>query len=319
MGASRHACLLRPANSSSSSQRPLVVWFHPGGAGSADTLDSETQLLVKSAAFDLTNDASRPGFTLLSIQGRNLRFPTLAPRDGHHHDFYYRELSSPSANPDVAAADAFIDAVVLEGIVDASRIYVMGWSNGAFFAQLYAIARHTTTTPEGNRVASASVFAAASPFDDVRWDVFDNEPLDVNDTSCKLADIPASLVPIQILYRTADAAVACNSVQAVCFKTEPGYNTEKWISDASNRLQIRGLRIGGIESNIGVTQDTDALVCTDYSLVCPVVDCLQDAFGDGCLSLVNHLRWPDGIYGNSSSTRDRETDMLLFLKNNSLQ
>ncbi|NOX49644.1 MAG: hypothetical protein GXP16_03795 [Gammaproteobacteria bacterium] len=298
--------------------RPLVVWFHPGGAGSADTASLETDLLAKVESFDLSDDLTQPGFTLLSIQGRNLRFPTAAPRDGHHHDFYYRDLNSPSMNPDIANADAFIDAVVQEGIVNTDRIYTMGWSNGAFFAQLYAISRHTATTPSGNRIASASVFAAASPFDDVRWDVFANQPLDNNDTTCKLPDIPSSSVPIQIVYRTSDAAVACNSVQASCFRTEPGYNTENWISEAINRVQIQGLRIAGIESNAGAAQDTDAQACTDYSLNCPVVNCAQVPTGNGCLSLVNHQRWPDGIYGNASSNVDREVDMLIFLRNNSL-
>lgn len=318
MGASRHACIIRPSQASSISRRPLVVWFHPGGAGSADTVELETQLLSKAPVFDLTNDVSNPGFILLSIQGRNLRFPTASPRDGHHHDFYHRDLNSPSANPDIANADAFIDAIVEEGIVNTDRIHVMGWSNGAFFAQLYAIARHTTTTPGGNRIASAAVFSAASPFDDVSWDVFDDEALDGDDTSCKLPDIPVSSVPVLMVYRTSDAAVACNSVQSSCFQTEPGYDTEQWISDASNRIQIQGLRIGGIEPSAVVAQDTDAFMCSDFSLNCPVVNCQQDPNGDGCLSLINHLRWPDGIYGSASSGVDREIDMLQFLKDNSL-
>ena len=57
--------------------------------------------------------------------------------------------------------------------------------------------------------------------------------------------------------------------------------------------------------------------CTDYMGNCPAVDCINDPAGDGCLSLINHLRWPDGDYNNPTAfVMDREPDMLLFLKNN---
>jgi poly(3-hydroxybutyrate) depolymerase len=83
-----------------------------------------------------------------------------------------RNLDSPSTNPDIARVDALIDTVVGQGMVDSRRIYVMGWSNGGFFAQLYVLARHATATPDGQRVAAAAVFAAANPFEDIRWDPF---------------------------------------------------------------------------------------------------------------------------------------------------
>jgi len=320
IGYTRHACIVRPSGASNTSKRPLVVWFHGGGDGSADDAATTTQLVAKAGNFDLTGDVARPGFTLLAVQGRNLRFPTAAPRDGHHHDFYYRDLDSPSTNPDIANVDAFIDAVVQEGIVDTNRIYVMGWSNGAFFSQMYAIARNTTTTPGGNNVASAAVFSAASPFDDISWNVLDNEALDSNDSSCALQNIPSSTVPIQMVYRTSDSAVACDTAQATCFQTEPGYVTEQWINDASNAgIPIQGLRIGGLESGASATQDADAPNCTDFTGSCPVVDCSNSPLNDGCLSLINHLRWPDGDYTNANAfVMDREPDMLLFLKNNPL-
>ena len=320
MGFARYACIVRPGGASSTSKRPLVVWFHGGGDGSADDAATITRLASKASNFDLTGDVSAPGFVLLAIQGRNLRFPTAAPRDGHHHDFYYRDLNSPSTNPDIANVDTFIDSIVEEGIIDTNRIYVMGWSNGAFFSQLYAIARHTTTTPGGNNVASAAVFSAASPFSDISWDVFDNVAVDGNDSSCELPSIPTSSVPIQMVYRTSDSAVACDTAQATCFQTEPGYITEQWLADASSAgIPIEGLRIGGLESGASATQDADAPNCTDYMGSCPVVDCINNPLGAGCLSLVNHLRWPDGDYDNSGTFfMDREPDMLQFLKSNPL-
>ena len=317
LGFTRDACIRRPPGASASSQRPLVLWFHPGGAGTADLAATETGLINKADTFDLTGDPARPGFILVSVQGRNLRFPTAAPRDGHHHDFYYRDLDSPSTNPDIANVDALIDALLQEGIVDPDRIYVVGWSNGAFFSQLYAIARHTTPTAGGNRVASAAVFATANPFGDVSWDPF-NETINDGSTSCNLA-IPLSTVPIHIVHRSSDAAVACDTIQAACFSTEPGYTTDQWITQATQAgLPVTGLLLGGIESGSVAALDVEALGgCTDYSGGCPLGDCKTDLFGDTCLSFVNHTRWPDGVYNNFPFTGiDREIDMLQFLRNN---
>jgi hypothetical protein len=169
-------------------------------------------------------------------------------------------------------------------------------------------------------VASASVFSEAPPFDNICWNVLDNEALDSNDSSCKSLNIPSSTVPIQLVYRTFDSAVACDATQAVYFQTEPGYDTEQWLSDATNAgIPIQGLLIGGLESGASATQDADAAACTDYMGNCPVLDFTNDPTGDGCLSLINHLRWPDGDYNNPTAfVMDRQPDMLLFLKNNPL-
>ncbi len=311
LGFARHACIYRPSGASAASKRPLILWFHPGGQGSADLAGSQTGLLAKAGSFDLTGDA-RPGFILVSVQGRNLRFPTAQPRDGQHHDFYYRDLGSPSANPDIANADALIDAMVAEVIVDTSRIYDAGWSNGGFFSQLYAIARRDTATAGGNRIAAAAVFAAADPFEGISWDPFNEASIDDGD-ACRLPDYPASGVPILIVHRTADSAVACDAVQAACFSTEPGYTTTQWLTDANLAgLHVQGLLIGGLET--GAALDTNMVACTDYSAACPVGDCSTAPYSDGCLSLVNHLRWPDGVYDNQPTDGvDREVDMLQFL------
>ena len=311
LGFTRHACIYRPPGASALSRRPLILWFHPGGAGSADLAGSETGLLAKAASYDLTADVSRPGFILVSVQGRNLRFPTAAPRDGQHHDFYYRDLRSPSANPDIANADALIDALVAENLVDPNRIYVAGWSNGAFFSQLYAIARHDTATPGGSRVAAAAVFAAANPFAGISWDPF-QETSAVDGDACGLTTYPVSDVPIFIVHRTADSAVACDAAQAECFATEPGYTTTQWLTDANLAgLSVQGLLVGGLEA--GAALDADATACTDFGAACPVGDCSTAPLSDACLSLVNHLRWPDSVYNRPPNGIDREVDMLEFL------
>lgn len=311
LGFTRHACIYRPSGASATSKRPLILWFHPGGQGSADLAGSEAGLLAKAENYDLTGDMSRPGFVLVSVQGRNLRFPTAAPRDGQHHDFYYRDLRSPSSNPDIANADALIDAMVEEDIVDTNRIYVAGWSNGAFFSQLYAIARRDTATAGDNRIAAAAVFAAADPFAGISWDPFSETSTEDGD-ACRLATYPVSDVPILVVHRTADSAVACDAAQAACFATEPGYTTMQWLYDANQAgLQVRGLLINGLETSASL--DADANSCTGYSAACPVGDCSTAPSSDACLSLVNHLRWPDGDYNNPPDGLDREEDMFQFL------
>ena len=311
LGFERHACIYRPPGAATMSPRPLLVWFHPGGEGSADLAQSETGLLAKAANYDLSGDPLRPGFILVAVQGRNLRFPTTEPRDGQHHDFYFRDLSVPSTNPDIANADALIDALVQEGVVDTNRIYVSGWSNGGFFSQLYAVARHDTATPGGNRVAAAAVFAAANPFSGITWDPFNETPA-ADGAACQYPDPPAIDVPIQIVYRTADAAVACDEVQAACFNTEPGYTTSQWVTNANAAgMSLTGRVIRGLELHSNL--DQDAMSCTDYSTGCPVIDCDTMPFQDGCLSVINHLRWPDGDYNNPPAGTNRENDMLQFL------
>ena len=45
LGFTRHACIVRPNGASSTSRRPLIVWFHGGGDGSADDAATTTQLV----------------------------------------------------------------------------------------------------------------------------------------------------------------------------------------------------------------------------------------------------------------------------------
>ena len=316
-GFKRYACLYRPPQTSENSKRPLVLWFHPGGEGSADLLAEQTHLLEKAETFDLTGDDARPGFVLAAIQGRNLRFPTLAPRDGRHHDFYFRDLASPSGNPDIANADQVIDTLAAQGIIDVNKIYVMGWSNGAFFAQMYAIARHETPTRGGYHVAAGSVFAGGDPFGDIRWDPL-NETEYSDGPSCQLTSYPVSAVPLQIVYRSCDAEVACNAQQQSCFNSEPGYSTRSWLNDSGALgFSVQGDLIGGLED--GKTLDENASSCSDIGPSCLPVSCSILDPSDECLCLVNHLRWPDGVYDSAPefSGQDPELDMLAFLRDNS--
>ena len=315
-GTERYACVYTPPDALDA-PRPLVVFLHPGGEG-ADTV-IETSLLEKAVDVSLSDPEGPDGFVLAAVQGRNLHFPTSAPRDGRHHDFYHRDLGSPSSNPDVAALDALIDELMETGTVDANRIYIMGWSNGAFYGQLYAIARHLETTPAGNRVAAAAVYAAADPFDDIQRDPFSEAPHE--GPSCKLDELPSSNVPILLTYRTCDFATPCGAGGDECFGSEPGFVTSDWLEAAATALpNLSGRLIGGVE--LGPLSDGPAAMCSPVAENCddppdPERPCFQNADGVSCVCLLNHLRWPDGEYAGGSGI-DSEPGMLAFLRGNPL-
>jgi pimeloyl-ACP methyl ester carboxylesterase len=287
-GVQRFACLYEPPDATPVSKRPLVVWLHGGGAGSADNVYDATSIRSKAIDYDLTGDPERPGFFLLSVQGRSLRYPTTVPRDGHHHDFYYRDLGSPSSNPDIANVDVLIDELAASGRVDRQRIYVMGWSNGGFFSQMYAIARHTRLTPGGNRVAAAVAFTAADPFHNTREDQW---------PSCQLDPYPTSTVPILLVSRSCDI-VACDEEQLDRFgidRPAPGHVVATWQSDLSAKVRDPNVW------RLTVTGDGRVTDECSHSLLCtPAV------------ATLNHLRWPDGVADRSG--RDHEPAMLDILR-----
>ena len=263
---------------------PLVLWFHGAGGAAGDVYDY-TSVREKAASVAL---GDVPGFVLVSIQGRNLHWPTVDARDGSHHDIYHRAVGAPSGNADVALADEIVDNLVSSGTVDPQRIYAMGWSNGGFFAQLYAIARRETPSAGGNRVAAAAVFSAADPFDDARLDA---------DPSCQLDPYPRSSVPIFVVGRACDL-VACDEPQADGLRDDgyalpPGAVVSTWLDDLKSKVGASPERrigdFGGDE----------------------VDECTAAAWCGLAAATVNHVMWPDGV--SDGSGNDHEADMLDFL------
>jgi hypothetical protein len=312
----RHACVARPGGASAADPRPLVLFFHPGGADGADTLALSTQLLTRYESYDWGN--GQRGFFVAAIHGRNLHYPTLASRDGRHHDFLFRDLDYPSRNPDIAAIDTLVARLLREG-VDPNRVYVMGWSNGGFFGQLLAIARHRVTGA-GYRVAAASVFATADPFAGVERDPRTDEELST--PACGLLDVPPSSVPIQLVYRSCDLAVPCGASQLGCFGGEPGYDTTAWLTRAAGHLSITPLLIGGYDRGASGF-NRDAVACHDLGGSCPpprTTACTTTSRDIDCLCYFNHLIWPDGVADGTGSMAgpDREADMLAFLASHPL-
>lgn len=287
-GTPRYACYYVPAGASRVSPRPLLIWLH-GGEGSAEDLYNHTSLREKAHSFAL--GGGERGFVLVAVQGRNIHYPTGHPpgsREGRHHDIYYRDLSAPSTNPDVQFLDHLVDTLVARGVVDPRRIHVMGWSNGGFMAQLYAIARHETPTPGGNRVAAAAAFGAADPFNDV-----------VAGQGGQLRPYPRSTVPFFLVMRVCDAACACSPAQQRQFDTPPGYVLLPWLADLREKV-----RNPNVEHRIIDDEGRRVSTC-DNSRRC--VSRLGMIRG-----IKNHLRWPDGV--EDKAGRDWEPAMLEFMR-----
>lgn len=285
-GVTHYACVHKPIAASSASPRPLLIFFH-GAGGNAGDVYNYTTLRIKAISFDLSGVPLRTGFILVSVQGRNILWRETYP-SGRYHDHYYRDLASPSSNPDVAHVDHLIDELASQGIVDPGRIYTAGWSNGAMFAQTYAIARYDTPTPGGNRVAAAAVYAFGNPFANLSRD---------QTPSCELDPYPTSAVPLYLLNRACDALTACSTAQQTAFNLEPGFSAEEWV----NLLDV-------LVGNPNVLfQRLDPLGLPVSVCAAPGPSACTLALGES-----EHLKWPNGVA--DSGPIDWELDMLGFLR-----
>ena len=104
-----------------------------------------------------------------------------------------------------------------------------GWSNGARVAPLYAIARHSTATPDGNHVRAAAVYSGADPFNTSNGRA----------PSCALDPYPRSTVPILLVGRNCDI-MPCNAAHAAKLAMEinidPGDEMEQWVADLESKV-----------------------------------------------------------------------------------
>lgn len=275
----RYACVFTPPGASAA-PRPLLVFFH-GSHGNADDAYLYTGLRDKAVTVDLSaSGGGRPGFVLAAMQGRYLHWYGPNP-PATHHDYFYRDLGTDSCNPDVRSADQLIDDLVATGTVDPARIYVAGWSNGAYFSEMYAIARNVTPTPRGNHIAAAISYAGADPFA--------NLP-SLPTPSCALSPYPSSTVPLYVIHRDCDTIVACDASQGA---GPIGLDVEAWIGALASQVH-----------DPNVTQviiDQDAMQVAKCAASCGAVQ-----------GSLNHVRWPDGR-GNDGRI-DWEPAMLDFLR-----
>ncbi len=107
---------------------------------------------------------------------------------GYHWDEWYR---NPSQNLDALAIDHFVDEVVASGRVDPRRVYVFGWSNGAYMAALYGMWR-------SDRIAAIGQYAGPIP----------------GAGSCPVTPKVERQVPLVLLRNLCDALVSCETTDA---------------------------------------------------------------------------------------------------------
>lgn len=283
-GVTRYWCEARPPGAGASNPRPLVIYV-PGSGGHGGSVYDTSLLRDKQPTFDLSDKPAAPGYVLASIQPRNLHWPTSDPQEGTKSDSQYRDLGSPSMNPDIAFLDHIIDSLVTEGVVDPLRIYVMGWSNGARFALFYGIARHETATPGGYRVAAVANFSGGDPF----------APTTFAEPDCQAAPYPTSSIPYYLVSRACDA-IACNEAQDLGIV--PGNVVEPWVSI------LRDVIGADVTWQILHDDGTERDTCAIASLCGPT------------RQLLNHFYWPDGLMDGSGL--DHEPTMLGFLRGHPL-
>lgn len=162
-GLTRYACLNLPQQAHQEQSRtagykwPLLIYLHGSltTPGSLYTLGRD--LFDLHDVYPLSNNPEVRGFVLLAPEGRRATpWPAGGPQTGtgFHWDEWYR---NPSHNLDALAIDHFVDEVLAMGLVDPSRIYVFGWSNGAYMAALYGVWR-------SDRIAAIAQYAGADPW-----------------------------------------------------------------------------------------------------------------------------------------------------------
>jgi hypothetical protein len=194
-GTPRKACLITGPGAGAGNPLPLLVYLHPTLLGE-DTIIA-TGILSAMKTANLSGDPARPGFNLLMPLGRNIQQFLPFPLDtGVGWDHWYRNVdrSSPWLNVDVATIDHYIAEAKGRGIVDARRVYVTGWSEGADFGSLYGL-----NTPG---IAATGVFSTDSPYDDHGADPCPSPASTINPTR-----------PYLDIVRKCDIGGACQAAQ----------------------------------------------------------------------------------------------------------
>jgi len=161
----RYACLYEPELTGANRKLPMIVYLHPSLVSAGwITL---TNILDLQRSVSLTGDPKNVGYIVLAPEGRKTtHYYPFPDNKGVGWDNWYRQLN-PSGdvkigattwreNADAAAIDHFIAAELATGKVDAARIYLSGWSNGAAMGFLYAVNRPN--------IAAAAVYSSPNPF-----------------------------------------------------------------------------------------------------------------------------------------------------------
>ncbi len=188
----RHACLNYPDQADSLDyQWPLIVYIHGSLVTPMSLYTFGRDFFNLRDDFKLSNNDSIRGFITLSPEGRIAKPWTgqgPSTGEGFHWDEWYR---NPDDNLDADAIDYFLNQVVSTGKVDTSRIYVFGWSNGAYMTVLYS-------TWRSSRIAAMGQYAGANP-----W----------SRTPCPIPMSYTRQVPLFLMRNLCDALVPCDSTK----------------------------------------------------------------------------------------------------------
>lgn len=258
--------------------RPLIIFLH-GGSGQVENLYNSTELRQKAETFQLS-EGTPTGYHLVGLQSRNLQINLGRLFPGRHFDTFWWDFRSPSSNPEVRDLDQLIHEVVSQHRVDATRIYLIGWSEGGMLATYYGMARHKMPSPYGHKVAAVATYSSSSPFDRIME----------NDSRCEMDLDFETELPIYTVSRTCDV-VACNKQQQDKLWSDGSFadviDMESWVEN----LRV-GLRNPNVTHRLINAQGSAANTCQAAS---------QCSLTTGTL---NHLTWP----------RTVEIDYLNFLK-----
>jgi predicted esterase len=223
-GITRYACLNLPRQAGEEQSQiagkrwPLLIYLH-GSLTTPDSLYTVGRGLFNlHHVYPLSGDPGVLGFIILSPEGRKaVPWPSSSGPEtgwGFHWDSWYR---NPTDNLDALAIDHFVNEVASTRPVDPARVYVYGWSNGAYMAALYGVWR-------GNRIAAIAQYAGA--------DTWSRDP-------CPVPFQYDRQVPLVLLRNLCDALVPCDA-------------TNEWIDTLTGQswpFEYHSLNLTGTKSD----------------------------------------------------------------------
>jgi len=284
-GDARYACLYEGAYADERQPLPMLIFLHPSETSAYSVLLTGLVGLTGKAALGGGN----PGFILLAPQGRYTthRYPGY-DSNALGWDNWYRQLSTAGAvaagdatydeNADAASIDHFVGQMIAGGKVDRHRIYVMGWSNGAAMALLYALNRPW--------VAAAAVYSAPDPFSAL-FDACTQTPVAVAAVGDGQALVINPRVPLMHVHNNCEIGGICpNGIRFASRVRALGGGVEDVIVDSS------GMRVSLCDDSCGTDEMANGQIGTVASF----------------RGLARHMRWP-------TQWNDR---MLTFLRDHPL-
>jgi predicted esterase len=268
-GDARYACLYEPPRAGEREPLPMLVFLHPSETSAYSVILTGLVGLIDKGNLGEEN----PGFILLAPQGRYTTH--LYPgydSNALGWDNWYRQLSPTGAvaiggatydeNTDAASIDHFVDEMIAKGKVDRKRIYMMGWSNGAAMALLYALNRPW--------VAAAAVYSAPDPFSAL-FDVCTQTPVAVAPAGDGQARVFNPRVPLMHVRNDCDIGGICPNGSRFAARVRAlGGSIEDVIIDSSGR------RIPACDDSCGTDEMADGQIGTVA----------------GLRGMARHLRWP---------------------------